>query len=59
MCEADSTTGYDSNSTVCYSSDESGPLFIEDTYSDSDTQQESNEQESSENCYCMKKENVS
>ena len=43
VCEADNTIAYDSNSTVCYSSDESGPLFIEDTYSDSDTQQEFNE----------------
>ena len=59
MCEADSTTGYNSDSTVCYSSNESGPLFIEDTYSDLDIQQESKEQESSENRYCMCKENVS
>ena len=44
VCEVDSTTQYDSDSTVCYSSNESGPLFIEDTYSDSDMEQ-SNEQE--------------
>ena len=59
VCEADSTAQYDSESTVCYSSDESGPLFIEDTYSDSDMEQ-SNEQEqhSNESCYCICKEKV-
>ena len=59
VCEADSTTQYDSESTVCYSSDESGPLFVEDTYSDSDMEQ-SNEQEqhSNESRYCKCKEKV-
>ena len=59
VCEADSTTQYDLESTVCYSSDESGPLFVEDTYSDSDMEQ-SNEQEqhSNESRYCICKEKV-
>ena len=63
MCEADSTTQYDSDSTVCYSSgNESGPLFVEDTYSDcdSDSEEHCNEQEqqSNETWYCMCKEKV-
>ena len=59
VCEADSTTQYDLKSTVCYSSDESGPLFIKDTYSDLDMEQ-SNEQEqhSNESHYCICKEKV-
>ena len=59
VCEADSTTQYDLESTVCYSSNESGHLFVEDTYSDSDMEQ-SNEQEqhSNESCYCICKEKV-
>ena len=63
MCEADSTTQYNSDSTVYYSSgNESGPLFIEDTYSDcnSDSEEHCNEQEqeSNETWYCMGKEKV-
>ena len=63
MCEADSTTQYDSDSTVCYSSgNESEPLFVEDTYSncDSDSEEHCNEQEqdSNETRYCMCKEKV-
>ena len=61
MCEADSTTQYDSDSTVCFcSGNESGPLFIKDTYSDSDSdpEEQSNEQESNEAQYCMCKEKV-
>ena len=44
VCEADSTTQYESESTVSYSSDESGPLFVKDTYSDSDMEQSSEQQ---------------
>ena len=63
MYEADSTTQYNSDSTACYSSgDESGPFFIEDTYSDCDLDSEEHcneqEQESNETRYCMCKEKV-
>ena len=37
ICEADSTTKYDSNNTVLYSdSDSDGPLFVFEVSSDSD-----------------------
>ena len=58
MCEADSTTQYELESTVSYSSDESGPLFVEDTYSDSDMEQSSEQQRHSNECICKEKVNT-
>ena len=58
VCEADSTTQYESESTVSYSGNESGPLFIEDTYSDSDMEQSSEQQQHSNECICKEKVNT-
>ena len=40
---------------MSYSSDESGPLFVEDTFSDSDMEQSSNQQRHSNECNCKEK----
>ena len=40
---------------MSYSSNESGPLFIKDTFSDSDMEQSSNQQRHSNECICKEK----
>ena len=40
---------------MSYSSDESGPLFVEDTFSDSDMEQSSEQQRHSNECICKEK----